>query len=360
MSGGKVLVRKIIHCDCDCFYASVEVLDQPALAGLPLAVGGRPEDRGVVASCNYEARAFGVRSAMPVSRALTLCPALQLLAPRMSRYAELSRQIMAIYRQYSEHVEPLSLDEAYIDVTGSQHLGGSATLIASEIRARVRQEVGLVVSAGVAPNKFLAKIASDWNKPDGLCVIAPEKVAAFVEALPVGKIHGVGPVTRQKLERHGWLTCGDLQQASLEELSALFGRFAEALYERARGMDSRLVVAERESRSLSVETTFRQDLTGRDRCLAELPALFAQLQRRVVKSGQAARIHKCVVKIRFSDFSQTTHETLSCGMSLELFEILMTAGLTRKPLPVRLLGLGVRLAPSDTQGVGDARQLSLF
>jgi DNA polymerase-4 len=189
------VLRKIIHIDCDCFYAAIEMRDDPRLAGRALAVGGTAQQRGVIATCNYEARAWGVRSAMPSRTALRLCPDLLILKPRMDAYREASRQIHAILRDYTELIEPLSLDEAYLDVSQSPHCGGSATRIAEEIRRRVVAEVGIRVSAGVAPNKFLAKIASEWNKPDGLFVIRPEQVEAFVAELPVARLHGVGKVT---------------------------------------------------------------------------------------------------------------------------------------------------------------------
>ena len=200
--------RKIIHCDCDCFYAAVEMRDNPALAELPLAVGGQPDRRGVIATCNYVARRYGVRSAMSSAQAVQRCPDLLILPPSMDKYRAASRTILAIYRDYTPLVQPLSLDEAYLDVTDSPHCRGSATLMAEEIRTRIRQEVGITASAGVGPNKFIAKIASDWNKPDGLYVVRPQDTDGFVAALPVGKLHGVGRVTAARLERLGIKTCG--------------------------------------------------------------------------------------------------------------------------------------------------------
>ncbi|MGB9110880.1 MAG: DNA polymerase IV, partial [Telluria sp.] len=199
--------RKIIHCDCDCFYASVEMRDDPSLRGRPLAVGGRPDQRGVVATCNYEARRFGIHSAMATAQAMKLCPELLLIPPNMEKYRIASTQIMEIYRDYTELVEPLSLDEAYLDVTASPHCKGSATLIAQEIRRRIFETVGITASAGVAPSKFVAKIASDWNKPDGLFLVRPEEVDDFVAALPVKKLHGVGKVTAAKMNGLGVQTC---------------------------------------------------------------------------------------------------------------------------------------------------------
>ena len=194
-------MRKLIHADCDCFYAAVEVRDNPDLRGRPLAVGGSPEKRGVIATCNYEARDFGVRSAMASGQALRLCPDLLIVPPRMKHYQQVSRDIHSIFSHYTDLIEPLSLDEAYLDVSGSEHCHGSATLMAKELRQKVRTDVGIIISAGVAPNKFLAKIASDWNKPDGLFVITPDQVDEFVKKLPVNKLHGVGKVTAEKLRK---------------------------------------------------------------------------------------------------------------------------------------------------------------
>lgn len=313
--------------------------------------------RGVIATCNYEARALGVRSAMPTARALKLCPQLTLLPPRMERYRQVSRQIMAIYKTYAERVEPLSLDEAYLDVSDSKQHKGSATLIAEDIRRRVAQEVGVTVSAGVAKNKFLAKVASDWNKPNGMYVILPDKIDEFVQTLPVGRIWGVGKVTQQKLENLGWRTCGELQAASLATLTEHFGRLGQALYDRCRGEDAREVEPLRQRKSLSVEETYPADLPGVDACLREVPELFQQLQRRILKTGLEHAIHKCVVKIKFSDFTLTTHETVCGQPDMQVFCHLLEAGLARKNLPVRLLGLGVRFAETPTN---TSLQLSLF
>src|SRR5690606_14107393 len=209
---GLFIVRKIIHIDCDCFYAAIEMRDDPRLAGRPLAVGGSPDQRGVVATCNYEARAWGIHSAMPMRTALRLCPDLTVVRPRMAAYRDVSREIHGIFRDYTERIEPLSLDEAYLDVSEAAHFGGSGTLIAREIRQRVWEQLRITVSAGVAPNKLLAKIASDWRKPNGLFVITPDEVDAFVAELPVSKLHGVGKVTAERLTRLGIRTCRDLRE----------------------------------------------------------------------------------------------------------------------------------------------------
>ncbi|HLX00880.1 MAG TPA: DNA polymerase IV, partial [Trinickia sp.] len=301
-------VRKIIHCDCDCFYASVEMRDDPSLRGRPLAVGGRPEARGVIATCNYEARRFGVHSAMSSALAMRKCPELLILRPAMEKYRIASRQIMAIYRDYTPDVEPLSLDEAYLDVTRSERCKGSATLMAGEIRERVRETVGVTVSAGVAPNKFVAKIASDWNKPDGLFVVRPHEIDAFVAALPVRKIHGVGKVTAAKLEKLGITTCLDLRVWALIDLHRHFGAFGQRLYELSRGVDHRAVQADQERKSISVETTYVTDLKTFDECAAEIRRLTEQLDERIARAGAASAVRKLYVKIRFADFQRTTVE----------------------------------------------------
>lgn len=212
-------MRKIIHVDCDCFYAAIEMRDDPRLADKPLAVGGSAERRGVIATCNYEARAYGVRSAMPSRQALQLCPDLLIVKPRMDAYKAVSQEIHGIFRDYTDLIEPLSLDEAYLDVSACSHFAGSATRIADAIRRRVARELRITVSAGVAPNKFLAKIASDWQKPNGLFVITPAQVDEFVLALPVAKLHGVGKVTGQRLGRMGIQTCAQLLEWSKPALA---------------------------------------------------------------------------------------------------------------------------------------------
>ncbi len=349
--------RKIIHCDCDCFYASVEMRDDPSLRGRPLAVGGRPEARGVIATCNYEARRYGVHSAMSSALAMRKCPDLLILRPAMEKYRTASRQIMAIYRDYTPDVEPLSLDEAYLDVTRSERLRGSATLIAAEIRERVRETVGVTVSAGVAPNKFVAKIASDWNKPDGLFVVRPHEVDAFVAALPVRKIFGVGKVTAAKLEKLGITTCLELRAWSLLDLHRHFGVFGQRLYERSRGIDHRAVEADQERKSVSVETTYVTDLQTLDACAAELRRLAEQLDERIARAGVAAAVRKLYVKIRFADFQRTTVECVGDATHLPTLLTLLEKGLARRNRPVRLLGVGVRLEEDDPARHG---QFTLF
>jgi DNA polymerase-4 len=349
--------RKIIHCDCDCFYAAVEVRDNPALRGLPVAVGGRADQRGVVATCNYEARAFGIHSAMAMAQAIKRCPDLIIVRPDMEKYRIASRAILAIYRDYTDLVEPLSLDEAYLDVSDSPHFNGSATLIAQEVRARIAATVGITASAGVAPNKFLAKIASDWRKPDGLFVVRPHEIDAFVLPLPVKKIFGVGKVTAAKLQSLGAHTCGDLQGWQLGDLQHHFGKFGERLYSLSRGIDARAVCSDREHKSISVESTYIIDLPDLAACQRELAPLIESLIGRVKRAGLERNIRKLFVKLRFADFRHTTVECMASNIDGALLQKLLETGYQRRQLAVRLLGAGVRLTEdSDDPGA----QMGLF
>ncbi len=351
--------RKIIHCDCDCFYAAVEMRDDPALRGRPLAVGGRAETRGVVATCNYEARAFGVHSAMSTARAMQLCPQLIVLPPDFTRYRAASRQILAIYRDYTPLVEPLSLDEAYVDVSGVDRCQGSATLMAQEMRARIHGEVGITASAGIGPNKFIAKVASDWNKPDGQFVVRPQGVDGFVAALPVKKIFGVGKVTAARLKRLGVETCGDLRGWSLAELAREFGSFGAVLHRLCRGIDERPVRPDRVRKSLSVETTYARDLPDLAACRAALSELIAEFRGRFERAREARPVHKAVVKIKFADFSQTTAERVSSAPDEAVWLALLDEGFARRQRAVRLLGVGVRFAEDASSAQREA-QISLF
>lgn len=340
--------RKIIHVDCDCFYASIEMRDNPALRTVPLAVGGQPDKRGVIATCNYLARRYGVHSAMSSARALRLCPSLTILPPDMRRYREASQAILHIYQRYTALIEPLSLDEAYLDVSGQPHCQGSATRMAEAIRQQIREEVGITASAGIAPNKFLAKVASDWNKPDGQLVIRPADVDDFVAALPVEKLWGVGKVTAQRLHQLGVSCCGELQQWPLDTLRQHFGRFGERLHELARGIDTRPVSNERQRHSISVEETYVQDLPDLDSCLAQLPALLQRLQQRLARHQHPA-LRGLTVKLKFADFQQTTVEQAAPNLSVERLAALLRIAHARGNKPVRLLGVGVRLAENGRE-----------
>ncbi|GLQ31014.1 DNA polymerase IV [Litoribrevibacter albus] len=361
---GDIPLRKIIHIDCDCFYAAVEVRDNPKLANLPIVVGGNPNGRSVVATASYEARKFGVRSAMSSAQALKLCPDLIFLKTRMDAYREASQQIHRIFADYTDLIEPLSLDEAYLDVTDCELHRGSATLIAEEIRRRVVQEVRITVSAGVAPNKFLAKVASDWNKPDGLCVITPAEVDDFVAKLPVAKVHGVGKVTQAKMQQLGIETCGQLRAFSLIDLVEKFGSFGQRLHQLAWGIDERPVRNERRRKSLSVEHTYEQDLHSFDQIRAAVPDLLSSLNQRLEKRlDDDYLVNKYIVKVKFNDFVQTTFETRldqlarSAGSETDYLELLNVA-YHRRDKPVRLLGIGVGL--KDMKDSEELTQMDLF
>jgi DNA polymerase IV len=352
--------RKIIHIDMDAFYASVEQRDNPALRGKPVAVGGARE-RGVVAAASYEARAFGVRSAMPSVTARRKCPELLFAPPRFDVYRQISRQIRAVFAEHTPLIEPLSLDEAYLDVTENRKGIASATAIAEEIRERIRAETGLTASAGVSYNKFLAKIASDHRKPDGLFVITPQMGQSFVEALEVGRFHGVGPVTHAKMNRLGIATGFDLRRQSLAFLERHFGKAGAYYYAIARGVDERPVRANRVRKSLGAENTFGEDIFT----FAAAQAALSPLIERVWRGGQIAglRARTVTLKVKFSDFRQITraHTSLAALQSRDELEALVHALLaTVFPAPrgVRLLGVSISSfdsAPETTE----ASQLSL-
>ena len=335
--------RKIIHCDCDCFFAAIEIRDDPGLAGLPVAVGGSEDRRGVIATCNYEARQYGVHSAMASATARRKCRDLIIIPGNMEKYRVASAQMHAIFRDYTGNIEPLSLDEAFLDVSESNKCHGSATLIAQEIRDRVRQEIGITLSAGIAPNKFLAKIASDWNKPDGQFVITPDQVEAFVTSLPVRKLYGVGKVTARKMDLMGIETCHHLQQYEKTELIEMFGSFGETLWNLCRGIDEREVQTQSRRKSISVEHTFAEDLPSLETCLSTLPGLMEELAGRIERSKKKVSIGKRFVKIKFNDFVSTTVEQNGNTLDLEAYRALCQTGFERGNKPVRLLGLGVRM-----------------
>ena len=350
--------RKIIHCDCDCFYASIEMRDNPALAGKPIAVGGSPDRRGVVATCNYEAREFGIHSAMASATARRLCPDLIIIRPDMEKYRLASELIHSVFQRYTELIEPLSLDEAFLDVSDCTEFAGSATRIAAAIRAEVHELVGITISAGIAPNKFLAKIASDWNKPNGQFVILPKQVSDFVAELPVKKLHGVGKVTAKKMQRLRLFTCGDLRQLSEEQLQAHFSSFGERLHRLSRGIDLRPVSTDRIRKSVSVENTFDEDLPDLASCKAALTELLPKLAKRLSRVEDYA-IKKQFVKLKFNDFVITTVEMLSPATDLDNFLTLCEQGYARGERPVRLLGVGVRVEPQELFTEKDSAQLPL-
>ena len=340
--------RKIIHVDMDCFYAAIEMRDDPGLRGRPIAVGGAPDKRGVLTTCNYEARKYGLHSAMASARAMRLCPQLLILPVAMDKYRAVSRAIHVVFREFTDRIEPLSLDEAYLDVTDATVERGSATLIAEAIRRRIRAEQDLTASAGVAPNKFLAKVASDWNKPDGLFVLRPGDVEDFVRELPVKRIPGVGKVTQHKMQGLGIETCADLQRLTPVELARHFGAFGHELYELARGRDERPVCTEHTRKSLSVEETFDEDLPDAQACVAQLPMLLTELERRLqrVRDRRPEEIGTLFVKLKFDDFTLTTIQTPGGRPRGEVYARLVQDAWERRHRPVRLIGVGVQFRES--------------
>jgi DNA polymerase IV len=334
-------LRKIIHVDMDAFYASVEQRDHPELRGKPVAVGGSSK-RGVVAAASYEARAFGVRSAMPSITAQRNCPDLIFVKPRFEVYRDVSRQIRAIFARYTDMIEPLSLDEAYLDVSIDKQGIGSAVRIAKQIRAQIKAETGLTASAGVSYNKFIAKLASDQNKPDGLCVILPDQGAAFVAALPVRRFHGVGPRTAEKMAKLGIETGADLAARSEAWLEQHFGSFAHYLFKAARGIDDRQVNPSRERKSLGGELTYFDDKQSDEELRAALNEIIEIVWERIERYGTRGRT--LVLKARYSDF-QTITRSRSPGHIIadkvefaELGHQLLSLILPAK-LGIRLLGL---------------------
>lgn len=341
--------RAIIHLDMDCFYAAIEVRDRPALRGKPVAVGGARERRGVLTTCNYEARKFGIRSAMPTFMALQRCPQLIVLPTRFDVYRREAAIIRGILHRFTPLIEPLSLDEAYLDVTA--HPGAPGAL-AEVIRKAILQKTKLTASTGIGPNKLIAKIASEMNKPNGQFEVTPEEVPGFMHPLPVRKIWGIGEKTGRKLEGLGVKTCGDLQRFTRPQLVDLFGKFGVELYDLCRGIDHRPVEPDRPRKSLSTEETFPVDLASLGQCEEKLEELFQDLMADLAQKESTRNVAKIFVKLKFSDFSRTTAERAGLAPALPEFRLLLAEAFDRTGKPVRLIGVGVRFAdptPTDAQ-----------
>lgn len=353
-------VRKIIHIDMDAFYASVEQRDNPQLKGLPVVVGA-PEGRGVVLTASYEARKFGVRSAMPGREAKRLCPEAIFVPPRFAAYKEASSKVHAIFRRFTDLVEPLSLDEAYLDVTDDKMQIGSALEIAREIKRLILKETQLTASAGVSVNKFVAKVASGMQKPDGLTFIHPSKVEAFMEVLPVGDFYGVGRKTAKRMNELGLFTGADLKRLSEEQLVMQFGKSGHFYYRIVRGIDDRPVESERETKSVSVENTFDADVTDMDFLQKEMEQLTENLFKRLERHGLFGRT--VTVKVKYHDFKQVTRSKTLAFRTKEKELVLRTAlellRLTEAGhKKIRLLGVGVSGFEDEAEKKNG--QLSLF
>jgi DNA polymerase IV len=347
----------ILHVDMDAFYASIEVRDEPSLAGLPVAVGGPARGRGVIAAASYAARSFGVHSAMPTAQALRLCPQLVLRAPDFERYTAESRRIMEIFRSFTPLVEPLSLDEAFLDVSGCQHLFGDAVEIGRAIKREILRQTGLVASVGVASSKFLAKLASDLDKPDGFRVIEPDQVRTVLDPLPVSKIFGVGPRTAARLESLGVRTVGDLARRSRDEVLSRFGSSGAWIHDLANGIDARRVVPRREEKSISIERTFETDLTARDELRVKLLEFSEELAYRLRSAGLRGRT--VALKARFWTFKTVTRtRTLdhSTNLGPRIYSVARELFARVPEVPLRLLGLQI----SHLEDVRTPVQSSLF
>jgi DNA polymerase IV len=343
--------RRIIHVDMDAFYASVEQRDRPELRGKPVAVGGSPTSRGVVAAASYEARAYGVRSAIPMSRAVRLCPELIVVRADFSKYRAASHQVFEIFRSVTPLVEPLSLDEAYLDVTENSWGERLATTVAKRIKALIKETTGLTASAGVAPNKFLAKIASAWKKPDGLTVIAPERVETFLQQLPVDALWGVGPVTARRLHERGLTRLIDVRRADPDVLKSAVGSMSDWLLALAHGRDDRPVQPNRAAKSSSSECTYAEDITDPARVRAEVEELARENADWLIKKGLFART--VTIKVRYDDFTTITrsHSAAPTNRVDEIVRraVALLAKTEAGQRPVRLLGAGVH-------GLGDGAQ----
>jgi len=346
------MVRRILHIDMDAFYASVEQRDDPSLRSRPVAVGGRADRRGVVAAASYEARAFGVRSAISMARAVRLCPSLVIVPPDFSRYKAASAAVFAIFREVTPLVEPLSLDEAYLDVTENAWNEPLATTVARRVKDRIRADTGLTASAGVAPNKFLAKIASGWKKPDGLTVISPDRVEPFLQQLPVDALWGVGPVTARRLRARGIERLVDVRAVDVDDLRETVGSLADWLRQLANGIDEREVEPNRESKSSGSENTYPQDLTDPEAIREETAAMAADAVAWLACKSLRART--ITIKVRYSDFTTVTRSHTAAPTRDEANLVPRAVQLLDRTeagrRPVRLLGVSVHNFCGDTEG----------
>ena len=351
--------RKIAHIDMDAFYVSIEIRDNPKLASKPVAVGGSSDRRGVLSTCNYIARKYGVHSAMPTALALKKCPGLVVLNGRMDVYREVSQQIRKVCDNYSDVIEPLSLDEMYLDLSDSTRNRGSATLTAKQIRQHIYNQTGLTASAGIAPLKFLAKIASDINKPDGQYTVSPDKVIEFISALKLKAIPGVGKVTQDRLARLGLVTGADVRNIPRTFMLDHFGKYGGVIWDRCQGIDNREIQVSRIRKSVGVERTFDTDIhTTQELTLVLSNKLLPELKRRAEKHLKIRHVNSIGVKIKFHDFHLTTKDTKHNQLDEKIFINLLHQAFERgQGKPVRLLGL--HIAFSDTEGYFKQLELPL-
>ena len=334
---------KIIHVDMDSFYASVEIKERPELKFKPVAVAGSSENRGVVTTCNYIARKFGIRSAMPSVTAKRLCPEIIFLPVNIEKYRAISKETHKIYKCYTKIIEPISLDEAYLDVTDSEYCQGDPEEMARQIRQKIFEDLGITASAGISSNKFLAKIASDWNKPNGQFSIPDKDIQNFILKVNIRKIYGVGEKTEILLNKHRIQTCSDLQKLSKESLIKLLGKYGCTLYSLSRGIDNRLVEDDKISKSLSVEDTYVKDLTNYDQAANELNKLYLELKKRLGKEIHKDRLIKsCFIKVKFNDFKLITMQTSNQKTDHLVYLNLLEKTLLTNKKPIRLLGIGVQ------------------
>lgn len=341
--------KKIIHLDIDYFFAQVEIRDNPKLKDLPVAIGS-PNARGVLCTCNYVARKYGVRSATPSFKAKELCPDLIFVKPQFYKYKEASETVFEIFNEYTDRIQGISLDEAYLDVSESDHCNNSATLIAQEIRKRIYNETGLTASAGVSSNKLISKIASDYNKPNGLTVVTPDKIENFVRGIPISSMWGVGKITQKKMVSLNIRTFGDLQKFSKLDLINTFGSYGASLFEYARGIDHREVEESSLRKSLSVENTFGNNLETLEQVKLKLFDAYTEMSERLNRYRDRF-IKSNFVKIKFNDFTRTTVETQFNGkMDFNAFFELSLKRLGGEFKPIRLLGTGVRFFDTQKKG----------
>ena len=355
-------MRKILHIDMDAFYASVEQRDNPSLRGKPVAVGGDPTQRGVVAAASYEARAFGVRSAIPMSRAVRLCPSLVIVRPDFHKYRSVSQQVFEIFREVTPLVEPMSLDEAYLDVTENRWREPLGVNVARQIKERIKETTQLTASAGVAPNKFLAKIASGWKKPDGLTVVAPERVETFLKGLPVDALWGVGPVTAARLREHGIEKLTDVRARAEADLEAVVGSLAGWLIELAHGRDERAVEPNRPTKSAGSEETYAADLESIEEIRREIDSMARDIAGWLSRKGKTART--VTIKVRYSDFttitrSQSAPQPTSDAENIAARAIKLLDKTEAGQRPIRLLGVSVHNFGGDEEAAEKDEDLRL-